>query len=43
LGDEIKEDKMGGALDTYRGEDKCVQVLVGRMKRERQTGRHLLR
>jgi len=43
LGDEIKEQKMSGAFDTYGGEEKCVLVLVGELERKRQVGRPLVR
>jgi hypothetical protein len=29
MGDQIKEDKMGGACATYRWENKCTQAFAG--------------
>lgn len=43
LGDEIKEQKMGGVFDTYGGEEKSVLVLVGKLEGKRQAGRPLVR
>jgi hypothetical protein len=29
LGDQIKNNEMGGACGTYGGEKRCIQVLAG--------------
>jgi hypothetical protein len=43
MGDEIKEDGMGGALDTMGEKRNVYRFWWGKLERKSQTGRRLLR
>jgi hypothetical protein len=39
LGDEIKENEMGGTCSMYGEEERCIQYLVGKLEGKRPLGR----
>jgi hypothetical protein len=40
LGDQIKKNEIGEARGTFRGEERCIQSLVGKPEEKRPLGRH---